>query len=309
MSRRVLLLLGVVSQPMNRRAGQGLATGKPGERGYNLVILIMVLTVLSIMMAAALPLWSKVAKREKEEELIFRGLQYAEAIRVYQKRHGQPPMRLEDLIKQKPRAIRQLWKDPMSESGEWGLLIQGGTPQAGQPVPNARGRNSGPGGRRAQKSGRGRGQGAGENQGQSSNPAWQANMQRVQRGGAVVAVPPDGKDGRSRGRTVTTGPIVGVYSATSDTAVKSFAGGDTYDQWQFLVTLIPQPAMVPGSGRVLRSRNDWIGRPFREGLQPVSGSGPNRGRELGGGAPRPGDRRSKGGRGGVRGGGTPKQRR
>jgi len=306
--RRHLLLLGVVSGSMNeRRQHERRATGRPGERGYNLVILIMVLTVLNIMVAAALPLWSQVAKREKEEELIFRGLQYAEAIRIYQKRHGRPPMSLEELIEVKPRAIRQLWKDPMSESGEWGLLVQGGAPQAnpGQPAPG--GDRSRAGRRaRAQRRGGGQAQG-GQAQGESTNPAWQANMQRTQRSGQVVAIPPGGKDGRGRGRTVTSGPIVGVYSASSETALKSFADGETYDQWQFLVTLIPQPAMMPGDGRILRSRNDWIGRPFREGLQPVTTARPARGQELGGGAG-PGGRRSPGGRSTAR-GGNPKQRR
>ena len=63
-------------------------------------------------------------QRDKEEELISRGFQYAEAIRVFQQRFGRLPNRLEELIKVKPRSIRQLWKDPMTDSGAWGVIVE-----------------------------------------------------------------------------------------------------------------------------------------------------------------------------------------
>ena len=49
-----------------------------------MVVLIVAITVLNIMVAAMLPLVSTADPRDKEEELIFRGFQYAEAIRVFQ---------------------------------------------------------------------------------------------------------------------------------------------------------------------------------------------------------------------------------
>ena len=58
------------------------------QSGYTLVVCAVTVTVLSIAVATALPLWSAQIRREREEELIFRGLQYAEAIRVFQKRFG-----------------------------------------------------------------------------------------------------------------------------------------------------------------------------------------------------------------------------
>ena len=69
------------------------------------------------MLAAVLPLWSTAIRREKEEELIFRGLQYAEAIRVFQNRYHHLPNRLEELLEVKPRCIRLLWTDPLSKDG------------------------------------------------------------------------------------------------------------------------------------------------------------------------------------------------
>jgi type II secretory pathway pseudopilin PulG len=108
--------------PRHRTASIGDAGG---AAGYSLVVVIMVVTVLNIMLAAAMPKWSEMIKRDKEEELISRGFQYAEAIRVFQKRYGRLPTRLDELVKAKPRSIRQLWKDPMTQDGQWELIFPG----------------------------------------------------------------------------------------------------------------------------------------------------------------------------------------
>jgi type II secretory pathway pseudopilin PulG len=97
-----------------------------GAAGYSLVMVIMAVTVLNIMLAAALPKWSEMIKRDKEEELISRGWQYAEAIRLFQRRFQRYPVKLDELIKAKPRCIRQLWKDPMTASGEWAPILMFG---------------------------------------------------------------------------------------------------------------------------------------------------------------------------------------
>ncbi len=107
-----------------------------GEAGYNLVILMVMVTVLGILVAAALPAWSTAIRREQEKELIFRGFQYAEAIRVFRQRFGRPPVRLEELIEVQPRSIRRLWKDPITGKAEWGLVFAAGPGgQAGQAQP------------------------------------------------------------------------------------------------------------------------------------------------------------------------------
>jgi type II secretory pathway pseudopilin PulG len=101
------------------------------QSGYNMVVLMVLVTVLHVLVAAALPSWSGAIQREKEEELIFRGLQYAEAIRVFQARFGRPPSRLEELVEVEPRSIRRLWEDPMTGEARWGLIFAGG----GAPIP------------------------------------------------------------------------------------------------------------------------------------------------------------------------------
>lgn len=94
------------------------------ESGYNLITVVIAITLLNVALAVVLPVWSHAIQREKEEELIFRGIQYAEAVRVFQKRTGRLPIRLEELMEVKPRSLRKLWKDPMTEDGKWGLVFQ-----------------------------------------------------------------------------------------------------------------------------------------------------------------------------------------
>ncbi|MBV8200213.1 MAG: type II secretion system protein, partial [Acidobacteria bacterium] len=106
------------------QVAQEIKTGR-GAAGYSLVVLIMAISVLNIMIGAALPKWSEMIQRDKEEELISRGWQYAEAIRVFQHRFQRYPTKLDELIKVKPRCIRQLWKDPMTGSGEWTPIFLG----------------------------------------------------------------------------------------------------------------------------------------------------------------------------------------
>ena len=124
----------MVSRRRQRRASARPA-GRRGEAGYNLVMLMVLVTALNVLVAAALPTWTSIEQREREEELIFRGLQYAEGIRVFEARFGRKPMRLDELAKVRPRSIRQLWVDPMTGEADWGLILDGtgGVPQPGTP--------------------------------------------------------------------------------------------------------------------------------------------------------------------------------
>jgi len=121
----------------------GVRHGAPREAGYNLVVVVMLVAVMSILVTAALPLWSSQIRRDKEEELISRGLQYAEAIRVFQRRFGRLPVRIEELIEVEPRSIRRLWEDPMTGEVDWVRIFEGVPPgglpidpQTGLPIPD-----------------------------------------------------------------------------------------------------------------------------------------------------------------------------
>jgi type II secretory pathway pseudopilin PulG len=101
------------------------------DHGYVLIILMMVVLVLAIGLTVAVPVLQTEMKREKEAELIFRGRQYVEAVRLFQmKTPGRFPSSLREL--QEKKLIRRLYKDPMTDSGEWNVVLPLGEPgQAG----------------------------------------------------------------------------------------------------------------------------------------------------------------------------------
>ncbi len=95
---------------------------KPGARGVMFIMLLIMISVLNIGLMVAVPVWLTQVQREKEEELIFRGRQYVEAIRVYQLKHpGLFPASLEVLLKE--RCLRRAYRDPMTADGEWDLIL------------------------------------------------------------------------------------------------------------------------------------------------------------------------------------------
>jgi type II secretory pathway pseudopilin PulG len=99
-----------------------------GERGYSLVALLALMTVLMIMMMAAAPSLRQQSQRERELEAIARGEQVAEAIRNYVHYAGRLPTSMDELQegvtpRGSTRKIQVLRvssaRDPLSESGEW----------------------------------------------------------------------------------------------------------------------------------------------------------------------------------------------
>jgi type II secretory pathway pseudopilin PulG len=100
------------------------------RRGYAIIMLLVILSVLSIGLMVAVPVWQTQIQREKEEELIFRGRQIVEAVRVYQSKNpGRYPRSLQELYEK--RCLRRLFKDPMTPSGEWNILLLSSSPSAG----------------------------------------------------------------------------------------------------------------------------------------------------------------------------------
>src|SRR6266849_849464 len=63
------------------------------ENGYAMAVLLVAMSIMAIMMTVAMPVWKQIATREKEEELVFRGEQYARAIGLFQRKfaNSAPP--------------------------------------------------------------------------------------------------------------------------------------------------------------------------------------------------------------------------
>jgi hypothetical protein len=104
-------------------------TGKRGEEGYALLLVVFLTTMLLLATMVAAPSVKTERKREKEEEMIWRGKQYVRGIKLYYRKNGKFPTSLDDLTKPKTgslRYLRQAYKDPMNkEDGSWRLIYVG----------------------------------------------------------------------------------------------------------------------------------------------------------------------------------------
>jgi len=131
--------------------GQAASLDGASERGYAMAALIVAIGVMAVLWSVALPTWRQLAIREREEELVFRGTQYARAIGLYQRRfaNASPPS-LDVLIDQ--RFLRTKYKDPMTADGEFQLLYL--TPnQPGSSAGQGESQNQAPGSAATQPTG------------------------------------------------------------------------------------------------------------------------------------------------------------
>ncbi len=177
----------------------------PKPQGYVLLMLLLLVTILSIGLMVAVPVWQTQIQREKEEELIFRGKQYVEAIRIYQLKHpGRFPTQLKELLDEK--CIRRLYRDPMTSHGQWNLvLLQSGVgaqrPQARAAVPSS------PMPPVSRREARG--------QAQTFSP------QRV----LIVA--------EKALSSIKDAQILGVVSSSSQKSIRRYNDEESYDKWLF----------------------------------------------------------------------------
>ena len=122
---------------MNRRdqeLGRNRARGgrfQRGQDGYALLVLLLVMALIVIASAIIAPSLAFEIRRDREEELIHRGVQYSRAIRNYSAKTGRFPLKLEDLQDTNGvRYIRKLYKDPIT-GGDFRLLHMSDMPSLG----------------------------------------------------------------------------------------------------------------------------------------------------------------------------------
>ena len=176
---------------------------RPGRGGYTLVALLVGITVASILIASVLPLASAQAQREREAELIFRGLQYAEGIRIFRRRFGRYPNSLKELMEVKPRSIRKVWKDPMTKDGEWGIITMVGTPVT---------------------------TGGGTSSGLKPQPT---PSPRPTSPPSPFGPPGAGGTGLPGVGGAPPGPVMGVFSKSTEKGYRLFEGREAYNEWRF----------------------------------------------------------------------------
>lgn len=105
------------------------------QKGFTYLMLLWWVAISGVIMMAVAQSWSMEARRQREAELLFRGEQIKKALQAYheaQPQSAQPfPLSLADLLEdrrgaQTLRHLRRPYTDPLTVSGEWGLIKQDG---------------------------------------------------------------------------------------------------------------------------------------------------------------------------------------
>lgn len=175
-----------------------------------MVALLVGLSVMSIMLVVAMPVWRQASQREKEAELVFRGKQYARAIELFQRKMpGALPPNVDLLVDQK--YLRKKYKDPIT--GDDFLLVRQGEGTSGaQPGP-ARGAQ------------------------QLASAATAATGRQ--------SPPAPGRGGAASQPGGVVGGIMGVASKSKGSSLLIYNGRTKYNEWQFVYVAQTQ---TPGAG-------------------------------------------------------------
>jgi hypothetical protein len=199
-------------------------------------------TLLLVAMSIELPRIAQQIKREKEEELVHRGKEYATAVkRFVHKNGGRYPSSVEQLEDTNHiRFLRKRYKDPMTGEADW-KMVHAGEAQINIPTPKPG--LSGPGGTNPGL--------FGTNPSGTTNPPGSSNpppgiaQLNPNPGGSTFGQPPaqGGQLGSlttsniGNGQTVGGGQIIGVASVSKKQSIKEFNDKDHYDEWYFVYDL------------------------------------------------------------------------
>ncbi len=225
------------------------------ESGYAFLTVVFLAATMLILAAAAVSRLKTQGQREKEEEMIWRGQQYARAIKLYvRKSGGRYPQSVDDLTKAKNqiRFLRQPYKDPLNaQDGSWRMIYVG--PQ-GQIIGSVKQRTAIPGFTPPQGAGRAAAAVPVKSSETSSfdsgtvgmsSPAAKAPSSEVAKSPASDSKSDDPLTGKVFG-----GNIIGVGSKVDKPSIKVLDGSTNYHEWEFLwdASKDPQPGLmaVPG---------------------------------------------------------------
>ncbi len=214
------------------------------SRGYVLISLMLFLSLLAVAALAILPSMAFQVKRDREEEMIHRGVAYSRGIRRFYKKFGRYPTRLEELENTNNlRFIRKRYKDPMNvvegKEQDFKILhmgdVMGLLPAVAQlPGGTAPGAMNGPGGSQ-----------------NPSGPLQQTAVTAMNNPSGNVATTvtnatseTDSGNPSSQqvnpstsgfsGPTFGGGPMLGVASGTKKQSIREFCKKNHYNDWKFI---------------------------------------------------------------------------
>jgi type II secretory pathway pseudopilin PulG len=213
------------------------------QQGYIMMALTLAVALVLIGLAAGLEAVLADLQRQREEELLHRGAQYARAIRKYHQKFGVYPVTLDQLEAVNDlRFLRSRYQDPVT-GGDFRLLHAGDVHiSLGGPPANA---------------------GATQESGSSTSSDSNADASESAASTSPSTSLPSQMSGD--GTLFGGGPIVGVASTSKRKSFHVFNNKDHYNDWQFIYV----PALDDGS--LIKGPYDGI-RKAAIGQIPGSGS-------------------------------------
>ena len=113
---------------------QLIRSGRSRRRlGYTLIEIIIVMTVLSILLSAAVPLYTRVVQRTKESVLRNNLFSMRTVIDEYTYDKQKAPQSLQDLVTE--GYLRQVPEDPITGSNEWKVIMEDALTMVNQTEP------------------------------------------------------------------------------------------------------------------------------------------------------------------------------
>ena len=90
------------------------------DRGAMLLAVLFMMAMMVLALLTVAPAVIQQAKRDREEEMIHRGTEYARAIRKYYRKFGRYPATIEQLQNTNQiRFLRKPFNDPLNKDGQW----------------------------------------------------------------------------------------------------------------------------------------------------------------------------------------------
>ncbi len=203
------------------------------QSGYVLLVLMFFMSLLIFLALASAPRVGQEIRREREQEMIHRGVQYSRAIKKYFRKFGRYPATIEQLENTNNiRFLRKAYKDPMNPDGKWRLLRPGdvklaNAPNVGTPV-SSMGSSMG-------------GFGTSTTPGTQQQPSVTSPGGISQGRGALGSSGTFGSQGTVTGGQaggvlggVIGGTIIGVASTSEKEGIHEFNNKKTYKDWYFI---------------------------------------------------------------------------
>jgi type II secretory pathway pseudopilin PulG len=222
--------------------------------GMVLIIVMMVATLLLIALTAALPSVYQEGQREREEELIFRGTQYARAVALFHKQINRYPTSTKELLETNGiKFLRKEYTDPMDPKGKWrfihvnaaGMLLDSVNQGAGPNKTNPAGIGLGNSTSTSPMSGAGTSFGGSSFGGSSSGSSFfgGSNPTGFQLGGIGMGTNPPTGGSEQIGPTssffgsqnqVQGAYIAGVAATSKHESIKVWHKYHHYNEWEFI---------------------------------------------------------------------------